>query len=131
MNSKYYNFTIEDLINGLKVLARTIYWQSIYAHFKEGNLQLFENVRDLTSIQIEFLYLLSCYYSIITDVGAGLVDEAVLKNSIRIEAYSYYKNKKLRDEQQKIKAENFQNKAKNNMKVKENWIFKVPKQKRK
>ena len=83
------------IYENIKTIARTEYWQGLYAHTKElGNLSLFKNNSELTSLQLQLLNEIAFYSSICTDVSIGDVSDLVLSDSIYCDAWFYYKNKK-------------------------------------
>jgi hypothetical protein len=54
---------MEDISSSLRKLAKKNYWQNLYAHAKDLNIQLFDNDKDLTDIQVKFLNLLRINFS--------------------------------------------------------------------
>ncbi len=85
------------MIKSLRKLARSYQWQSLYVRCKEiGTLQLFDNSFDLSEIQKCFLMWLEIYNSLYTDISMkeDFIDEEVIKDDIRCEAYLLYKSKK-------------------------------------
>lgn len=76
--------------NVIRKLARNNKYQSLYARAKDlGNLQLFSNVKDLTSIQFMFLDWLEIYNSLYSDIAMNEknIDFDVIEDDIRTEAY--------------------------------------------
>ncbi|KKM96144.1 hypothetical protein LCGC14_1181040 [marine sediment metagenome] len=97
-------------LNPIRVLANSNYWQTLYQRCKEiGSLQLFVNNRDLSKFQIIFLQWLEVYNSLHIDLSTnqGHLNEEILKDEIRVDAYLYYRRKrrenKLFDEQEQKK----------------------------
>jgi len=90
-------------MNALQRLARSNTAQTIYRHIKEiGSLRLFNNDTDLSHLQVLYLYYLSLYESLYTDLSMGedFITEQVIEDPIRVEAYLLFKrvnrkNKKL------------------------------------
>jgi len=81
-------------MNALQTLARSNTAQTIYRHTKEiGNLRLFNNDTDLSHLQILYLYYLSLYESLYTDLQMGeeFISEQVIEDDLRVEAYLLYK----------------------------------------
>ncbi len=74
-------------------LAKTSYWQTIYATSKEGSLLLFKNRRELTRLQLVFINLLNFYSTLFLDIAVGDVEELVLKDDIYEDAYMYFRSK--------------------------------------
>lgn len=82
----------------LRNLAKTDYWQLIYrSSLESSNVQLFENVTNLSGIQIRFIYWNSVY-KLLNDELANREDtrltQAVIDNDYRADAYLIYRNKK-------------------------------------
>lgn len=75
-------------------LAKTYYYQTLYSHAKELKFKIFENDKDLTDIQINFLNYLSFYHTLNIDIATGDVDEIVKTDRIYEDAWAFYKNKK-------------------------------------
>jgi len=88
MSRKYKN-------NPLRTLARLGYWQSLYSRAKELKLKLFENESDFTKIQILFLQYLEIYNQLYIDLSLGeeYIDEKVIEDELRADAYLLYKRK--------------------------------------
>jgi len=81
-------------MNALQTLARSNTAQTIYRHTKEiGSLRLFNNDTDLSHLQILYLYYLSLYESLYTDLSMGeeFISEQVIEDDLRVEAYLLYK----------------------------------------
>lgn len=118
-----------DVFKYLRRLAKNTYYQSLYSLGKElSYLRIFDNDKDFTDIQINFLKYLNFYASIYMDIALGDVDEIVLENEIYEDSYAFWKNKK-----DKTKYTDL-NKPQNNDFIsspKSRWIFKNPKTKEK
>lgn len=90
-------------MNALQRLARSNTAQTLYRHSKEiGSLRLFNNDTDLSHIQVLYLYYLSLYESLYTDLQMQeeYISEQVIEDDLRCEAYLLFKrvnrkNKKL------------------------------------
>ena len=81
-------------MNALQTLARSNTAQTIYRHTKEiGSLRLFNNDTDLSHLQILYLYYLSLYESLYTDLSMGeeFISEQVIEDDLRVEAYLLYR----------------------------------------
>jgi hypothetical protein len=81
-------------MNALQTLARSNTAQTVYRHTKEiGSLRLFNNDTDLSHLQILYLYYLSLYESLYTDLQMGeeFISEDVIKDDVRVDAYLLYK----------------------------------------
>jgi len=88
----------------LKKLARSNKWQVLYNRAKElGTLRLFKNDIDLTKIQIWMLYFLEMYSSLYTDLAMNeeYIDEDVIEDDLRCEAYLLYRKEKSKKENKK------------------------------
>jgi len=83
-------------------LAKSGHYQTMYNNAKELNLQLFENIRNFSYLQIIFLNYLNFYSVIHTDIYLGDVPEEVLKDFLYEDAYLYFKKKKSRDNKEKV-----------------------------
>jgi len=74
----------------LRKLAKSDRFQILYNRAKElGTLKLFNNVSDLTKIQIFFIYYLELYSSLYRDLNAKepYISEDVIDDDIRVDAY--------------------------------------------
>jgi hypothetical protein len=80
--------TIEEIIRDL---TKSNYYQTLYNQAKEVNIQLFQNIRDFTGLQVLFMSYLSFYNNLFTDILLDEVDELVLTDKIFEDAYMYYK----------------------------------------
>ena len=81
-------------MNTLQTLARSNVAQTLYRHTKEiGSLRLFNNDTDLSHLQILYLYYLSLYESLYTDLSMGeeYLTENVINDELRTEAYLLYR----------------------------------------
>jgi len=95
----------DKILSVLRGMAKENYWQTVYVQAKEiGGMQIFENIREFTFLQIYFLNQLSFYNSLYLDIAMGDVAEFVLEDEIYEDAYSYYKSterkKKARERKQ-------------------------------
>lgn len=112
--------------DSLRTLARSRYYQILYNRGKEiGTIQLFDNVKDLSRIQIVFLQLLEMYSSLYTDLAMNedLISEEVVKDWIRADSYLLYKRK----EREKSKVDK---KTNTNTKVTDRILFRPKRSKR-
>lgn len=105
----------------IRELARSPYWQEIYNASKNGsNIQLFENVNNFSGIQYLFLYWLRVYsmlYDELHSMEWNNLDEAVIKDEIRTDAFLYYRRKQQEKEIKKAKKKNRKSDRPNMMKV--------------
>lgn len=99
----------------VRSLAKSVKYQTIYCHAKEGSLKLFHNAGFYTNYQVLFINYLSMYNSLYTDIALEQISEIVLEDEIYEDAYLYYKrinklgssreidlDKKKKDSEQKI-----------------------------
>jgi len=112
----------------LRQLAKSNYWQSIYAYSKEvGGIQLFLNVSEFTSLQLDFLNELSYFHSIYYDIATDDIDERVLDNDIYTDAYMFYKQskrKKSHKKKEEIPITSYhKSQAQENIVNKNQWVF--------
>jgi hypothetical protein len=79
----------------IRELARSIYWQNVYKSAKEiGSIQLFENKTNFSGLQSLFLFWLSVYESLYSDLGQKewkYLDEKVINSDIRCDAFLYWR----------------------------------------
>lgn len=105
----------------IRQLARSTYWQEIYNASKNGsNIQLFKNNSDFSGIQYLFLYWLRVYsmlYDELYSMEWYNLDEEVIKNEVRTDAFLYYRRKKQEAELKKAKNKNRKPDRPNMMKV--------------
>lgn len=82
----------------IRKLARSTYWQNLYSACKEcEGIHLFENKCNYSGIQSLFLYWLKVYDLLYTDLYSleyVFLDEELIKNDIRVDAFLYWKRKK-------------------------------------
>ena len=80
----------------LKKLARSNEQQILYNRAKEININLFNNVSDLSKVQIWYLYFLEMYHILYQDlnIGEDFITEEVIKDDIRTEAYLLIRKEK-------------------------------------
>lgn len=93
------------IIKLLRNLAKSDKWQIIYNRAKEiGTIKLFNNDSDFTKVQIMFLYYLELYASLYKDLGSHepYISEDVINDSIRCEAYIFWRStQKYKEQKQK------------------------------
>ena len=83
--------------NPLRKLARSRYWQSIYSQNKEiNNIQMFNNNKDFTKLQLAFLSWVSIYNTLYQDMAnkEKYINEKTINNDIRCDAYLTYRRTK-------------------------------------
>lgn len=87
--------------NPLRKLASSDYWITLYTSCKEmGSLQLFDNKKDLSKFQLIFLQWIRLYSSLYEELanGVNFLNEDIIKDDIRTDAYLYYKRKRRENE---------------------------------
>jgi len=96
-----------QIYDSLEKLASTAYWQNLYAQSKKVNgIKLFNNENDFSLIQILFLQYLEVYHQLWMDVLDGKLDEKILKDPLRVEAYLFNKKRKQKYELKNKKIDN-------------------------
>jgi len=95
----------------LRRLARSDFWQNTYSHAKELGFNLFQNTTALSKIQVIFLSWLSVYNSLYQDLALDedYIDEDVIKDDIRADAYLLWKKRVKYKKKSKKKNENVDN----------------------
>ena len=83
-----------DITEATRELAKTNYYQTIYASGKDVGVPLFRDSSNLSDLQIRFINYLGFYSSIYTDVALGDVDEIVTTHQIYEDAWNEYKKKR-------------------------------------
>lgn len=104
----------------IRELAQSQYWQEIYNASKNcSNIQIFNNVNDFSGIQYLFLYWLRVYnmlYDELYQMEWDNLDEAVIKDTVRCDAFLYYRRKQQEKKLRKSKRDSKPKKS-NMMKV--------------
>jgi len=88
----------------LRKLARSSDWQLLYAKSSEINgINLFENINNFSKLQLRFLYWLSIYHSLYSDLYSHepYITIDVIEDDIETDAYLYYRSVK-KEEPNKI-----------------------------
>lgn len=106
----------------IRKLARSSYWQGIYHASKDCNgVRLFKNEYDFSGLQSIFLYWLRCYsmlYEELNKLEWENLDEKVIKDNDRCDAFLYYRGKQIEKEYRKAKAEERKGKRKSKTSMK-------------
>lgn len=93
----------------LRHLAQSSYWQRLYKASKDCyGIQLFENQSNLTGIQMMFLYWLEVYellYKELAQKEWDILDEAVIQDDLRCDAFLYWRMKQNQKEYMKYKED--------------------------
>lgn len=122
----------------IRKLAKTQYYQNMYSQIKELNLELFENKREFSQMQLHFLNLLNFYSIINMDISLGEVDERVLNNEVYEDAYMLVRKKLRKKEMDKFGKDNVKRtenqykrtsgrRAQTPKQSSFSWVFKSPK----
>ena len=102
----------------LRLLARSSYWQSIYQASKTcSGIYLFENQTNFSGVQSLFLYWLSVYamlYNELSSLEWENLDEKVIKDNDRCDAFLYWRSKEIEKQIRKSKKEEKKGKNKGN-----------------
>ena len=112
-----------NLEERLRALARSAYWQNLYKASKDNNgIYLFENTTNFSGLQVRFLSCLSLYdllYSELDRQESVYLDEEMLRDSVRVDAYLYYRKKKQeaewRKHNQEKRTQNVKNQCRENL----------------
>jgi len=92
----------------LRKLARSNKYQNIYNQCKKiHGITLFKNKNNFTELQQEFLYWLSVYSMLYDDLynNEKFINEEIIKNDIRVDAYLIYKEEKRKNPKKYKKLE--------------------------
>jgi len=94
--------------NPLRTLARSTEYQTLYNRAKDLGFELFDNKINLTKLQITLLNLLETYASLYQDIAMGenYIDEDVIEDDMRCDAYLVYKRKMRKDKKKTTKKQN-------------------------
>jgi len=91
-------YRAETIDDKLRKLAKSNYYQNLYRASKEcANIQMFENVNNLSGIQVRFLYFLAVYNMLFDELirhEDDFLSANVIDDSERCDAYLIYRNKK-------------------------------------
>jgi hypothetical protein len=98
-----------DYIDVIRKLARSTYYQNIYSAAKDvGSIQLFENKNNYSGLQSLFLYWLKVYDLLYTELSQKewkYLDEDVINDDCRCDAFLYWRGKQIEFELDKNKQE--------------------------
>lgn len=93
----------------IRKLARSSYWQNLYRTSKEvSSIHLFENTSNLSGVQNLFIFWLNIYgvlYSEMSQKEWKYLDESVINNDTRCDAFLYWRNLQREEEIKKQKHE--------------------------
>lgn len=106
--------TLEEQI---RLLARSTYWQEIYSSSQKcSGIKLFENDYNFSGIQYLMLYWIRVYYMLYEELYSlewRNLDQAVLNDNDRCDAFLYYRRKEQEKKIRKNQKEERQNRPKN------------------
>ena len=80
-----------NFLEKIRALAKTTYYQTLYKEAGPLHLQLFNNSKDLTYLQIIFLNYLNFYQILIEETASKDISPEVLKDVIYEDAYMTYR----------------------------------------
>ena len=93
----------------IRQLARSTYYQNIYASSKEmSGIQLFENTSNFSGLQVLFLFWLQVYSNLYEELSQKkwkYLDEKVINNNVRCDAFLYWRKQQNDIEIEKQKRE--------------------------
>jgi len=93
----------------IRSLARSSHWQGIFRASKEcGGIRLFKNEYDFSGIQSLFLHWLGIYNMLYEELGRldwENLDEKVIKDDDRTDAFLYWRSKQIEKDIRKNKRE--------------------------
>jgi hypothetical protein len=102
----------------LRTMAKSNYWQRIYRSGKKcNNLSLFLNTNNFSGIQALFLYWLELYDGLYSDLASKeyiILDEDVINDDVRCDAFLYWKKRHIDTENSKARQDNKSSGRKNN-----------------
>jgi hypothetical protein len=113
-----------DIEKMIRKLARSIFYQNLYKSAKELNINLFENDRNFSGTQSLFLFWLSVYdllYSELNQKEWKYLDDKVIEDDIRCDAFLYWRGQIKTQEldnykrEQKVDKMNFKEKGNTSM----------------
>jgi hypothetical protein len=98
-----------DYIEIVRKLARSSYWQNIYSTSKDiGSIRIFDNQTNFSGLQSLFLYWLKVYDLLYTELIQKEwkhLDEEVIDNDARCDAFLYWRSLEKEKEMNKYKQE--------------------------
>ena len=83
-----------DIEKIIRKLARSIYYQNLYKSAKELKINLFENNKNFSGTQSLFLFWLSVYELLYSELGQKeykYLDDKVIEDDIRCDAFLYWR----------------------------------------
>lgn len=92
--------------NPIRKLAQSSKWQTLFSTCKEiPSLKFFNNLEELSDIQIIFLNWVQLYKGLLSDIsyGENYISEEILKDEIRTDAYLIYRQRNIKKQKEDIK----------------------------
>ena len=114
----------EKIYKIMRKLAKSDKWQTIYNLSKDSNIQMFNNIKDLSNLQISFVGLLGFYSNLNLDIVMDDVDKKILDNDIYTDSWVIYNKEKKKKQQNQNQQTSSTKKVVN----KESMIFTTGKQ---
>lgn len=101
----------------LRKLARDTYWQMLYQSAKEIKVDLFENKKGLSGIQLLFRHYLTLYSQLYENLGLDeFLSEQVIKDDLRCDAYLYLKRVERKQKRNEVRRQRIKDSLKGNHK---------------
>jgi hypothetical protein len=98
-----------NIYDSLRLLAKSSEFQNLFYATKEINgLQLFENVSNLSRLQLIFLNYLYIYDSIQRDIITHNISKEIYKSSLREDCYLLWRKTRGFKEDKKLKGTAFE-----------------------
>jgi len=89
-----------NFLEKIRALAKTTYYQTLYKEAGPLHLQLFNNSKDLTYLQIIFLNYLNFYQILIEETMSKDMSPEILKDFIYEDAYMTYRRESFIEKKQ-------------------------------
>jgi hypothetical protein len=93
----------------VRKLARSAYWQRIYlSSQKNQGIHLFENINNFSGVQVLFLYWLTVYSMLYEELSSKEwlnLDEKVIEDDFRCDAFLYWRSKDIEKKQEEYKKD--------------------------
>jgi len=106
---------MQDLTPKLRKLAKSTYWQTVFASSKIlYGVKVFENSTEFTEIQIDFINWLSYYNNLNIYLEDGTLPEWAYAKDLYIDAFMYHMKKKGKKEKKTIQFDSKADKKNDN-----------------
>ena len=112
-----------NIMQELRDLAKTSYYQTLFSTAKQLNLQIFNNNKDFSTLQIMFLSYLNFYKVLFEEIAHDEVSELVLKKHLYEDAYMQFRseNYKRAKRQSEKSSEPMPRASKGKSKINNSW----------